>query len=127
VHGDFYESQLLVDGGAVVGLLDVDTAGAGARIDDWATLLAHLAVQEQLQRAPATTAAYAAGLLRDAHLRWSPADLAARVAARLVGLATGPFRVQQAGWRVRTEQRVALAERWTTDLTARGGRPHRPG
>ena len=39
VHGDFYESQLLVDDGRVVGLLDVDTAGRGHRIDDWANLL----------------------------------------------------------------------------------------
>ena len=30
VHGDFYESQLLVARGAVVGLLDVDTVGPGA-------------------------------------------------------------------------------------------------
>ena len=112
VHGDFYESQLLVDGGAVVGLLDVDTAGAGARIDDWATLLGHLAVQEQVQRDPSTTTAWAAELLRAVDDRWSPGQVDARVAAVVLGLATGPFRVQQRNWRERTEQRVALAERW---------------
>jgi hypothetical protein len=112
VHGDFYESQLLVDGGAVVGLLDVDTAGAGARIDDWATLLAHLAVQAQVQRDPSTTTAWTAELLRAVDDRWLPGEVDARVAAVVVGLATGPFRVQQRGWRQRTEQRVVLAERW---------------
>ena len=112
VHGDFYESQLLVGGGAVVGLLDVDTAGAGARIDDWATLLAHLAVQEQVQPDPRTTARWTADLLRCADGRWPREQLDARVAAVLVGLASGPFRVQQRRWRARTEERVALAERW---------------
>ena len=112
VHGDFYESQLLVDGGAVVGLLDVDTAGAGARIDDWATLLAHLAVQQQVQPDPGTTTRWTAGLLEVADRRWPREQLDARVAAAVVGLATGPFRVQQPGWRARTAQRLALAEQW---------------
>ena len=114
VHGDFYESQLLVDGGAVVGLLDVDTAGVGARIDDWATLLAHLAVQEQVQADPRTTARWTAGLLAAADRRWPRSQLDTRVAAAVVGLATGPFRVQQRDWRVRTERRLALAEHWAT-------------
>jgi len=35
-----------------------------------------------------------------------------RVAAVLVGLATGPFRVQQADWPVGTAARLALAEEW---------------
>ncbi len=112
VHGDFYESQLLVSGGAVVGLLDVDTAGAGARIDDWATLVAHLVVQQLAQKNPATAIRWTGELLRTADARWTPSDLDARVAAALVGLATGPFRVLQAGWPERTEQRIALAERW---------------
>ena len=112
VHGDFYESQLLVDGGQVVGLLDVDTAGAGARIDDWATLLAHLVVQQQVQADPTTTARWTAELLDAADRRWPREQLDARVAAVVVGLATGPFRVQQRGWAARTEQRLALAEQW---------------
>jgi hypothetical protein len=116
VHGDFYESQLLVDGGRVAGLLDVDTAGAGARIDDWATLLAHLAVQEQVQRDPATVVRWTGELLRPAIRRWPRAQLDARIAAAVVALATGPFRVQQARWRERTVQRVALAERWASGL-----------
>ena len=112
VHGDFYESQILVDGGAVVGLLDVDTAGAGARIDDWSTLLAHLALQQQVRPDPRTTARWTADLLGAVDHRWPRRQLDARVAAGLVGLATGPFRVQQSDWRARTEQRLALAEQW---------------
>ncbi|NEK84428.1 aminoglycoside phosphotransferase family protein [Blastococcus saxobsidens] len=112
VHGDFYESQLLVRAGAVTGLLDVDTAGPGARIDDWATLVAHLALLERLVDAPAPVAAYRRRALDLLAGRWPAGQLEARVAGVLVGLATGPFRVQQAEWAVATEARVALAEEW---------------
>jgi hypothetical protein len=108
VHGDFYEAQMLVSGGAVTGLLDVDTAGRGARADDWATLVAHLALLERLVPDPVPVAAYRVRV----QARAEGPDLAARVAGVLVGLATGPFRVQQADWAAATEARVALAEEW---------------
>ncbi len=112
VHGDFYESQLLVDRGAVVGLLDVDTAGRGHRVDDWATLVAHLVLLEHVLPEPATVARYRRAV-EDHVLRTQPAGrLRPRVAAVLVGLATGPFRVQQADWPGRTRTRIALAEQW---------------
>jgi hypothetical protein len=112
VHGDFYESQLLVADGAVAGLLDVDTVGRGHRIDDWATLLGHLALLETILPAPATAARYRAELEEQALRRWPAAQLRPRVAAVLVGLATGPFRVLQRDWPALTEARIALAERW---------------
>jgi Ser/Thr protein kinase RdoA (MazF antagonist) len=112
VHGDFYESQLLVDGGRVVGLLDVDTAGRGHRIDDWANLLAHLVLLEQILPEPATARRYRGELEAHVLRRWPAAQLRPRVAAVLVGLATGPFRVQQADWPVGTAARLALAEEW---------------
>ncbi|WP_409332292.1 hypothetical protein [Trujillonella humicola] len=112
VHGDFYEAQLLVDGGRVVGLLDVDTAGPGARVDDWATLLAHLALLGQLAADPAPVAAYRARVQAFLAPRFPAGELCARVAGVLIGLATGPFRVQQAGWAAATEARVSLAEEW---------------
>ncbi|MGY1603924.1 phosphotransferase [Geodermatophilus sp. SYSU D00815] len=110
VHGDFYEAQLLVSGGAVTGLLDVDTAGAGHRVDDWATLLAHLALLEHVLPRPATAAAYRRELEAAALRRWPGGQLHPRVAAVLLGLATGPFRVQQEGWPAATEARLRLAE-----------------
>lgn len=112
VHGDFYESQLLVDDGRVVGLLDVDTAGRGHRVDDWATMLAHLVLLEHVLPAPATVARYRRDLEEHVLRRWPAAQLRPRVAAVLVGLATGPFRVQQATWPAGTAARVALAEEW---------------
>ncbi len=112
VHGDFYESQLLVEAGSVVGLLDVDTVGRGHRIDDWATLLGHLVLLETILPAPAGASRYRAELEAAALRRWPATQLRPRVAAVLLGLATGPFRVLQADWAARTESRIALAERW---------------
>ncbi len=112
VHGDFYESQLLVADGAVAGLLDVDTVGLGHRIDDWATLLGHLVLLETILPAPATATRYRAELEQAALRRWPAAQLRPRVAAVLLGLATGPFRVLQRDWAERTEARITLAERW---------------
>ncbi|MGY1709981.1 phosphotransferase family protein [Geodermatophilus sp. SYSU D00758] len=120
VHGDFHEAQLLVDGGAVVGLLDVDTAGAGHRVDDWATLLAHLAVLDQVYPGAPAVPAYRDRVHAAGRERWPAAELHPRVAAVLLGLATGPFRVQQAGWPARTAARLDLAERWLA--AARGSR-----
>ncbi|WP_309082173.1 aminoglycoside phosphotransferase family protein [Zhihengliuella sp.] len=43
-HGDFYEANVLIDGGRISGLLDVDSLGPGHRVDDYACFLGHLAV-----------------------------------------------------------------------------------
>ncbi|MGQ0573367.1 MAG: phosphotransferase, partial [Pseudonocardia sp.] len=110
VHGDLYDSQLLVDGGRVTGLLDVDTAGGGHRVDDWANLLAHLSVLADEGLAPAR--GYGAELLAHAERRLPRGRLRPRVAAAVLGLATGPFRVQQRDWAARTERRLDLAQRW---------------
>lgn len=112
VHGDFYESQLLVDGGSVTGLLDVDTVGRGHRVDDWATLLGHVVLLETILPAPATATRYRAELEEAALRRWPAALLRPRVAAVLLGLATGPFRVLQPDWAAATDARIGLAERW---------------
>jgi Phosphotransferase enzyme family len=110
VHGDFYEGQLLVDAGTVSGLLDVDTAGRGHRIDEWATLLAHLSVLALHGCAPARH--YGTAVLAHAERRFPAAQLRPRIAAAVFGLATGPFRVQERGWPMHTRARLELARRW---------------
>lgn len=110
VHGDLYDSQLLVDGGRVTGLLDIDTAGGGYRIDDWATLLAHLSVLAE--HGTLAAGRYGAELLAHAERRWPRTQLRPRIAAAVLGLATGPFRVQQRDWAGHTARRLALADRW---------------
>lgn len=113
VHGDLYEAQLRVAGGRITGVLDLDTAGGGERLDDLACLLGHLSVLAQLDPARATRinqlgARYLAGFERTG----DPADLRRRVAAVVLSLATGPHRVQERGWRRATRQRIALAGQW---------------
>lgn len=112
VHGDFHEAQVLAVAGRVTGLLDVDAAGPGHRIDEWATLLAHLSV---LGTAPARR--WGTALLAHAERRHPRARLRPRIAAAVLGLATGPFRVQQPGWGPATRHRVALAHRWLAGAT----------
>lgn len=112
VHGDFYEAQVLVSGGRVTGLLDIDTAGRGERLDDAACLLAHLDVLALIHpglRHPG--AALRARFARDL----DPAALARRTAAVVLSLATGPYRVAEPGWEQATGERIALAEQWLTE------------
>jgi hypothetical protein len=130
VHGDLYESQLMVTRGTspgICGVLDLDTVGSGHRIDDVANLLAHLstlslrtsdAAPPRPTGDPATPVGrYLALALAAAEQEHDPVDLRARVAGRVVGMATGPFRVQEDAWPTATARRVALAEAWLASGT----------
>jgi hypothetical protein len=113
VHGDYYEGQLLTTGGRLTGLLDIDTAGLGRAADDEATLLGHLAVlADGHPRARRAIVSHAEAALRLFEQRSDPVDLRRRAAAVILGLATGPFRVQSAAWPTETRRRIALAGRW---------------
>lgn len=120
VHGDLYEAQLLLRGGRVSGLLDVDTAGPGRRADDLACLLGHAHVLARSEPAhTATTQALLDGWLAAFERQVDPVDLRARTAGVVVSLATGPHRVQSAGWQALTRARLDLAEQWLA--AAEGG------
>lgn len=119
VHGDLYEAQLLADGGRFTGVLDVDTAGAGHRIEDLANLCAHLSVLALVSDRPKPIKRYGAAVLAHAESRFERADLRTRVAAAVIGLATGPFRVLEANWPYATARRLDLAADW---LAGAGGR-----
>jgi hypothetical protein len=111
IHGDFYEAQVMVTRERVSGLLDFDTFGWGRRIDDAATLLGHLAVLTEghdslrLRR-------FAGEALSRADARFDPGSLRRRVAAVILSLAGGPFRVQRPHWPQATAARLGLAARW---------------
>jgi hypothetical protein len=126
-HGDFYETQLLLDGARISGLLDVDTAGPGRRADDLACLLAHVGVLAQLEPAHrASSHALGAHWLRAFEARVDPGELRARVAGVVVSLATGPHRVQLADWPAVTRERLDLAEQWLASAERAGARGCRP-
>ena len=115
VHGDFHEAQVLIREGDVVGLLDIDSVGIGCRIDDWANMIGHLAawrlsaVGDARLQVERFTRDVTAAAEEDSG---QPAELRRRVAAVLIGLATGPFRAQTRTWPADTRARVGLAERW---------------
>jgi aminoglycoside phosphotransferase len=112
-HGDLYESQLLLDGVRISGLLDVDTVGPGRRGDDLACLLAHVAVLAQLEPTHRSSSTAVVERWLGAFERAvDPLELRARVAGVVVSLATGPHRVQQADWERVTLTRLDLAEAW---------------
>jgi hypothetical protein len=112
VHGDFYEAQILVHDGAVVGLLDVDTYGLGRRGDDPGVMLGHLALWQGISLQPERVRRYAHSLIALWDQMYDPGDIRRRAAATLFTLATGPFRVQTADWPGETSRRIALALRW---------------
>ncbi len=114
VHGDLYEAQLLVDRARFTGLLDVDTAGSGQRIDDLANMCAHLSVLALVSDRPKAIRRYGVALLEHAEARFERTDLRARIAAAVISLATGPFRVLEPRWAEGTARRLDLAGEWLT-------------
>jgi Ser/Thr protein kinase RdoA (MazF antagonist) len=118
VHGDFHESQLLIDRNLITGLLDVDDAGPGQLVDDLALLtgrvwaLAHFGKGNR----PAIKA-YAEHLLEAFGSEVDEPELRRRVAGALLGRATVPFRGQDPGWPSETSRRLRLAEDWLAHAT----------
>ena len=122
-HGDLHEAQIVVDDDRVIGLLDVDDAGPGDPLEDAGTLLAHLRFRALTSGDP-SVAALAEEIRVSMFERFTPAALDHRVAAVLIGLATGPFRLQQHEWAQSTEAVIDLAERHLAiDATRRNRQP----
>jgi len=121
VHGDFHSSQVLVDAGRVVGLVDVDTAGVGQRTDDLANIIGQLSTLTLVSSQPRAIEAYIAQLLAHFDRITDPAALRLRIAAVVLGLATGPFRVQSNDWAAETWTRLALAQRWVDAAASPSG------
>ncbi|GAA4530258.1 phosphotransferase [Brachybacterium paraconglomeratum] len=130
VHGDFYEAQVFVENGKVVGLLDIDTVGPGRRADDLACLLAHLSVLAdygnagRIDRAMQERVEESINTWHEMFIeRVDPTELALRSAGVVLSLATGPHRQQEASWEAATEAIVRVAEEWVT--AARRAEQHR--
>jgi len=110
-HGDFHEGQVFVDGGRIVGLLDVDRVGPGHRADDLACLVGHLAtIQGMTPEQERRIDRLAAEWVDVFDQRVDPVELRVKAAAIVVSLATGPYRTQQDGWQQATEAIVSRAE-----------------
>ncbi len=112
VHGDFHEAQVIVNEGHPTGLLDVDTYGWGRPGDDAATMLGHLHLLAPSCESPPEVMKFAAVLNRHWDASHDAADLRLRTAAVVLGLATGPFRVQSPEWAAETRERIDAAVKW---------------
>jgi hypothetical protein len=119
VHGDLYEAQLMVNRGRITGLLDIDTTGSGFRVDDLANFCAHLSVLAQMTDRPRQVRRFGAGLLSHAEILHPRPVLRRRIAAAVLGLATGPFRVLEANWEANTARRLDLAVQWMTETAGK--------
>jgi hypothetical protein len=129
VHGDLHEGQLMALDGRITGLLDVDTVGLGRRIDDWAQLIGHLAMRLEVAPGPIRlrVQGFARQVLAVADRQVDPAGLRRRVAAAILGLATGPFRAQTPSWPQETKRRVDLAEIWSQSASRASFQPSHKG
>ena len=114
IHGDLHDGQLQVDAsGEIVGVLDIDRVGVGEPLDDVARFLGHLiALGELTPDARLYVEPFASQLRRHLDGLLDPRELDRRVAAALIGLATGPFRSQMPSWRERVSDVLGLAERF---------------
>lgn len=111
VHGDLHDGQLLLVGATVSGLLDVDGAGPGLVAEDAGRLVAHLQVlADRHPDAADRITAYADEVARAFAQSVGAQQLAWGTAAAWLGLATGAYRAQSAGWAAITRQRIDRAE-----------------
>lgn len=109
-HGDFYEANLLVDGGEITGLLDVDAVGPGLLVDDLACFIGHLAVLPAVDaryvHVPAAMTRFLAAF--DAEV--DPAGLRIRAAGVALSLVAGAKRTGRTDWLADALGRLAAVE-----------------
>lgn len=111
VHGDLHDGQLLVDRGAITGLLDIDGAGTGHA----GRLVTYLQSATADQRTSAERVeTYIDELIRHyIEAGVDSRDLAAGAAGAWIGLATAPYRWRSQDWQDRVRERVEWSLRWT--------------
>lgn len=112
VHGDFHASQVLVRGQTILGLIDVDTVGLGHRSQDVGNFLGHLATLALISPARKNFRRYGTALLDHFDGQVDPHQLRLDIAASILGLATGPFRVFEDSWPAQTARRLDLVVDW---------------
>jgi aminoglycoside phosphotransferase (APT) family kinase protein len=115
-HGDFYEGNLLVAGGTVTAVLDLDGVGPGHLVDDLACFLAHLAVLPCVDHRYSEVPAVLARFQQEFEERVDAEALRARAAGVALTLIAGARNSGQDqlddGWRGGALGRLRVAERF---------------
>lgn len=109
-HGDFYEANLLVDGGEITGLLDVDAVGPGLLVDDLACFIGHLAVLPAVDARYVHVPAALTRFLSVFDTEVDPAGLRIRAAGVALSLIAGAKRTGRTDWSADALGRLAAAE-----------------
>lgn len=114
IHGDFYDTQVLLTGD-VVAILDLDEAVYGNPAADLGLFIAHL--QQQVlcgalsaNRVQALKDAILGGYRRQAKQQVTPHSIELYTAIGLMQLASHPFRLQQPDWAARIASILTQAE-----------------
>ncbi|MCL3860057.1 aminoglycoside phosphotransferase family protein [Actinotalea sp. K2] len=118
-HGDLHGANLLLTGAEVTGLLDVDSAGPGHRVDDLACLLGHLSVLPALapgayRHVPRILPRWVAVMERGV----DPVALRARAAAVALSLVAGARThagEEGPGWTDDAGRRLDVVRGWLED------------
>ncbi len=110
VHGDFYDGNILMRGGRISAILDLDSLGPGHRVDDLACFLGHLAVLPSIsgKNLPAAAALERFGGVFERTV--DPVALWARAGAVALTLVAGARVAGSDAWVPAAEARLRVAE-----------------
>lgn len=121
-HGDFYEANLLVDGGEITGLLDVDAVGPGRLVDDLACFIGHLAVLPAVDSRYELVPAAMNRFLDSFDIEVDPAGLRIRAAGVALSLIAGAKRSDNDKWRADALGRLKATEQLADAAVGLAGR-----
>jgi aminoglycoside phosphotransferase len=119
-HGDFYEGNLLITGGAVSGLLDVDALGPGRLVDDLGCFLGHIAVLPGLHAGYTHVPEALLRFLRAFDRSVDPVALRGRAAAVSLTLIAGARRSGADGGTSEAVSRLEVAEQFLEEARSLG-------
>jgi phosphotransferase family enzyme len=114
LHGDFHPGQVIVKGRRSW-IVDFDRTASGDPLHDVAAFTAGLLIDEREGRlashhARRATKAFLHGYVAAWPEAWDPARYAWHVAATLLEASVAPLRQLQAGWPIKVDERLRLAE-----------------
>jgi aminoglycoside phosphotransferase (APT) family kinase protein len=110
IHGDFHEEQILVDRSGITGILDLDDAGRGQRVDDLAMMAGRLRCFAETEPDRAgRVVAYTEQMIEVFTQNSDPRDFRRRLAGVALNHATGPFRSQSSRWERETREAIDFA------------------